>query len=249
MILGVDVGSTTTKMVVMDNNKIVDYKIENFGVSLNEEELLKEVNKFKAKYNVKKVVATGYGRHKVEFADKVVPEVIALGRGANYFFKEADGVIDIGGQDSKVIKIDKDGSVKDFILSDKCAAGTGKFLEKVLEILKIDIDNINKYKSKNVAKISSMCAVFAESEIISLLAKNVPKEEILMGVYESICNRIVPMVKKLKINNIVFSGGVAKNKVLAELLEEKLDRHLLIPEEPQIVCCVGAILEAKKGIR
>ncbi|ENN96547.1 CoA-substrate-specific enzyme activase [Methanocaldococcus villosus KIN24-T80] len=242
MILGIDVGSTTTKMVLMDNKKIVDYKIENIGVVVEEEDILKMVNEFEKEYNINKVVATGYGRHKITFADKIVPEVIALGRGANYFFREADGVVDIGGQDSKVIKIDKNGNVVDFILSDKCAAGTGKFLEKCIEILKIE-DDINKYRSNNVAKISSMCAVFAESEIISLLAKKTPKEDILMGVYESICNRIVPMVNKLGISNIVFSGGVAKNRVLAEILKKKLNKSILIPKEPQIVCCVGAILK------
>ena len=242
MILGVDVGSTTTKMVLMENNEIVWYKIEDVGVVIEEDVLSKMIKEVEQNYPIDKIIATGYGRHKISFADKVVPEVIALGKGANYFFNDADGVIDIGGQDTKVLKIDKNGKVVDFILSDKCAAGTGKFLEKALDILKIDRNEINKYKSDNVAKISSMCAVFAESEIISLLSKKVPKEEILMGVYESIINRVIPMTNRLKIQNIVFSGGVAKNKVLVEMFEKKLNKKLLIPEEPQIVCCVGAIL-------
>ncbi|EHP88125.1 acyl-CoA dehydratase activase [Methanotorris formicicus] len=245
MILGIDVGSTTTKMVLMENDKIINYKIENIGVVVEEGDILKMINEFEKEYDVDKVVATGYGRHKITFADRVVPEVIALGKGAGYFFKDVDGVVDIGGQDSKVIKIDKDGNVVDFILSDKCAAGTGKFLEKCIEILKIEGD-INKYKSNNIAKISSMCAVFAESEIISLLAKKTPKEDILMGVYESISNRIVPMVNKLRINNIIFSGGVVNNRVLVEVLKKKLNKNLLIPKEPQIVCCIGAILEAER---
>ena len=242
MILGVDVGSTTTKMVLMENNEIVWYRIEDVGVVIEEDILSKMIKEIEQNYPIDKIIATGYGRHKISFADKVVPEVIALGKGANYFFNDADGVIDIGGQDTKVLKINKDGKVVDFILSDKCAAGTGKFLEKALDILKIDKNEINKYKSDNVAKISSMCAVFAESEIISLLSKKVPKEEILMGVYESIINRVIPMINRLKIQNIVFSGGVAKNKVLVEMFEKKLNKKLLIPEEPQIVCCVGAIL-------
>ena len=242
MILGVDVGSTTTKMVLMENNEIVWYKIEDVGVVIEEDVLSKMIKEVEQNYPIDKIIATGYGRHKISFADKVVPEVIALGKGANYFFNDADGVIDIGGQDTKVLKIDKNGKVVDFILSDKCAAGTGKFLEKALDILKIDKNDINKYKSDNVAKISSMCAVFAESEIISLLSKKVPKEEILMGVYESIINRVIPMTNRLKIQNIVFSGGVAKNKVLVEMFEKKLNKKLIIPEEPQIVCCVGAIL-------
>ncbi|AAB97985.1 TPA: hypothetical protein HA335_05870 [Methanocaldococcus jannaschii] len=242
MILGIDVGSTTTKMVLMEDSKIIWYKIEDIGVVIEEDILLKMVKEIEQKYPIDKIVATGYGRHKVSFADKIVPEVIALGKGANYFFNEADGVIDIGGQDTKVLKIDKNGKVVDFILSDKCAAGTGKFLEKALDILKIDKNEINKYKSDNIAKISSMCAVFAESEIISLLSKKVPKEGILMGVYESIINRVIPMTNRLKIQNIVFSGGVAKNKVLVEMFEKKLNKKLLIPKEPQIVCCVGAIL-------
>lgn len=241
VILGIDIGSTTTKMVLMDGKNIVDYTVKNIGVIVEEEDILKMVEEFNEKYDIDKIVATGYGRHKISFADKIVPEVIALGKGANYFFKEAEGVIDIGGQDIKVIKMDHDGNVIDFILSDKCAAGTGKFLEKCIDILKIDGD-LNRYKSDNIAKISSMCAVFAESEIISLLSKKTPKEDILMGVYESISNRIVPMVNKMKINNIVFSGGVAKNSVLIEVLENKLNKKLLVPEEPQIVCCVGACL-------
>ncbi|AIJ05133.1 CoA-substrate-specific enzyme activase 1 [Methanocaldococcus bathoardescens] len=242
MILGIDVGSTTTKMVLMENNRVVWYKVEDIGVVIEEDVLLKMVKEIEQKYSIDKIIATGYGRHKISFADKVVPEVIALGKGARYFFNDADGVVDIGGQDTKVLKIDKDGKVIDFILSDKCAAGTGKFLEKALDILKIDKNEVDKYKSDNVAKISSMCAVFAESEIISLLSKKIPKEEILMGVYDSIINRVIPMVNKLKIQNVVFSGGVAKNKVLVEIFEKKLNKKLLIPEEPQIVCCVGAIL-------
>jgi predicted CoA-substrate-specific enzyme activase len=242
MILGVDIGSTTTKMVLMENSRIVWYKIEDVGVVIEEDILSKMIKEVEQNYPIDKIIATGYGRHKISFADKVVPEVIALGKGANYFFNDADGVIDIGGQDTKVLKINKNGKVVDFILSDKCAAGTGKFLEKALDILKIDKNEINRYKSDNVAKISSMCAVFAESEIISLLSKKVPKEEILMGVYESIINRVIPMTNRVKIQNIVFSGGVAKNKVLVEMFEKKLGKKLLIPEEPQIVCCVGAIL-------
>ncbi|XRO74746.1 acyl-CoA dehydratase activase [Methanocaldococcus sp. 28A] len=242
MILGIDVGSTTTKMVLMEDEKIVWYKIEDIGVVIEEDILLKMVKEIEQKYSIDKIIATGYGRHKISFADKVVPEVIALGKGANYFFNDVDGVVDIGGQDTKVLKINKDGKVIDFILSDKCAAGTGKFLEKALDILKINKNEVDKYKSENVAKISSMCAVFAESEIISLLSKKIPKEEILMGVYDSIINRVIPMINKLKIQNIVFSGGVAKNKVFVDMFERKLNKKLLIPEEPQIVCCVGAIL-------
>ncbi len=242
MILGIDVGSTTTKMVLMENNRVVWYKVEDIGVVIEEDILLKMVKDLEDKYSIDKIIATGYGRHKISFADRVVPEVIALGKGANYFFNDADGVVDIGGQDTKVLKIDKEGRVIDFILSDKCAAGTGKFLEKALDILKINKNEVDKYKSDNIAKISSMCAVFAESEIISLLSKKIPKEEILMGVYDSIINRVIPMVNKLKTQNIVFSGGVAKNKVLVEMFKKKLNKKLLIPEEPQIVCCVGAIL-------
>ncbi|WP_421078332.1 acyl-CoA dehydratase activase [Methanothermococcus sp. Ax23] len=240
MILSIDIGSTTTKMVLMDDkNNIENYMVKNIGVVIEEGDILNIVKEFEKNHDINKIVATGYGRHKLSFVDKVVPEVIALGKGAHYFFEGAHGVIDIGGQDSKVLKINDKGDVLDFILSDKCAAGTGKFLEKCIDILKID-DDLNDYKSDNIAKISSMCAVFAESEIISLLSKRTPKEDILMGVYESISNRIVPMVNKLKLNNIVFSGGVAKNRVLIELLEKKLDKKLLVPDEPQIVCCVGA---------
>ena len=240
LILSIDIGSTTTKMVLMDDkNNIKDYTIKNIGVVIEEDEILNIIKEFEKNHNINKIVATGYGRHKLSFVDKVVPEVIALGKGAHYFFEGAHGVIDIGGQDSKVLKINDKGDVLDFILSDKCAAGTGKFLEKCIDILKID-DDLNDYKSDNIAKISSMCAVFAESEIISLLSKKTPKEDILMGVYDSISNRIVPMVNKLKLNNIVFSGGVAKNKVLINVLENRLNKKLLIPKEPQIVCCVGA---------
>ena len=111
MILGVDVGSTTTKMVLMENNEIVWYKIEDVGVVIEEDVLSKMIKEVEQNYPIDKIIATGYGRHKISFADKVVPEVIALGKGANYFFNDADGVIDIGGQDTKVLKIDKNGKV------------------------------------------------------------------------------------------------------------------------------------------
>jgi predicted CoA-substrate-specific enzyme activase len=244
MILGIDIGSTTTKLVLMDNsdnNKIITHLVRNMGVIIEENDIINEIKEFEKKYSIDKIVATGYGRHKLSFADKVVPEVLALGAGANYFFKDIDGIIDIGGQDCKVLKVNDKGKVVDFILSDKCAAGTGKFMEKCLNILNIQ-DDLNNYYSNNIVDISSMCVVFAESEIISLLSKKTPKEDILMGVYNSIANRIAPMANKLKINNIVFSGGVAKNNILAGVLENKLNKKLLIPENPQIVCCVGACL-------
>ena len=129
LILSIDIGSTTTKMVLMDDkNNIKDYTIKNIGVVIEEVDILNIVKEFEKNYDINKIVATGYGRHKLSFVDKVVPEVIALGKGANYFFEGAQGVIDIGGQDSKVLKINDKGDVLDFILSDKCAAGTGKLL-------------------------------------------------------------------------------------------------------------------------
>ncbi len=244
MILGIDIGSTTTKLVLMENNEIIDYSINNIGVIVEEDHILKMIKDLEKDYTINKIIATGYGRHKLSFIDDIVPEVIALGKGANYFSNEVNGIIDIGGQDSKVIKINNNGGVVDFILSDKCAAGTGKFLEKCIDILNLNND-LNNYYSEDTAKISSMCAVFAETEIISLLSKEVPKENILMGVYNSISDRIVPMVNKLKVDNVLFSGGVAKNNVLKEVLEKKLNKKLIVPKDPQIVCCVGAILSKK----
>ncbi len=245
MDLGIDIGSTTTKLVLMENDNIVDYYVKNIGVVVEEDHILNMINDLEKKYSINRIVATGYGRHKLSFADKIIPEVIALGKGANYFSKDVDGVIDIGGQDSKAIKIDKNGNVIDFVLSDKCAAGTGKFLEKCIDILNLEND-INEYYSDNPVNISSMCAVFAETEIISLLSKKTDKRDILMGVYESISNRIVPMVNRIGINNPLFSGGVAKNKILKNVLEKKLNKQLVVPKDPQIVCCVGAIVGSRK---
>ncbi len=161
-------------------------------------------------------------------------------------FPEVHAIIDIGGQDSKVIVTEK-GKVIDFLMNDKCAAGTGKFLEYTAKALEVSLEDLGELalRSKNPAKISSMCTVFAESEVISLRAQEIEKEDIAAGLIESIVQRIAVMVKKLWIkDNVAFVGGVAKNPGMKASLEKELNVKLYVPAEPQITGALGAALYA-----
>jgi len=192
------------------------------------------------------LLATGYGRHLVRdiFACPILTEIKAFAQGAAYFYPECQTVIDIGGQDCKVIRIDN-GRVEDFEMNDRCAAGTGKFLEVMAHTLGYPIDKFGMaaLAAADSVNINSMCTVFAESEVISLIARGENPQNIALGLHQSIMNRIIAMLGKTGYGDtIVFAGGGAKNPCLVKLLEKRLGRKLYIPEEPQIVGALGAAL-------
>jgi predicted CoA-substrate-specific enzyme activase len=199
--------------------------------------------------DLKAVVATGYGRAKVPMAGKTVTEITCDARGTNFLFPEAGMIIDIGGQDSKVISLDNRGRVLDFAMNDKCAAGTGRFLEVMAHALAIDLDQLGpvSLKYKKAVVISSMCTVFAESEVVSLIAEGVAREDILNGLHQAIAGRIAAMTQGQKVEKVIMvGGGVAKNTGVVKALEEKLKAKVKVPPEPQIVAALGAAICAQE---
>ncbi|BBB33136.1 CoA-substrate-specific enzyme activase [Thermotomaculum hydrothermale] len=245
MFYGIDVGSTYTKIAGFNEEReIIDLHV--FPTQVNPDE---DVKKFLKDKNVEVIVSTGYGRYMIKdsFNCPVISEIKAHAKGAYHFFPDVKTVIDLGGQDSKVIKVDEDGNFSDFKMNDKCAAGTGKFLEIVASRLGVSLNefaSLGENADKKI-KITSMCAVFAESEVISLLAKKESVENIVYGVVDSIADRLVSMVKSLRPEErIVFSGGGALNSLLVKLLGEKLGYKVYVPQYPQFLGAIGAAVSA-----
>ena len=255
---GIDVGSLSTEAVILSaEGEVLGYSIVETGANSTQaadDAMLAVLGKMGIAYqDIKGSVATGYGRISVPFARKQVTEISCHGRGAHHLFPGTGTVIDIGGQDSKVIRIGKGGKVVDFTMNDKCAAGTGRFLEVMADKLQIPLGQMGELSlgAGGEVKISSVCTVFAESEVVSLVARNHPKEEIVRGLHRAIVNRVWNMVKTVGIyGEVTMSGGVAKNRGVVTLLEERLGSPIHIHEEPQIVGALGAALfalEASSG--
>jgi predicted CoA-substrate-specific enzyme activase len=246
-VAGVDIGSTMTK-VVIHNGAILAAMIGPTGPEHRRaaykvmQEALAEA---KISLNdLTYVVATGYGRLNVPFADKQITEITCHARGAGSIFPNARTVIDIGGQDSKGIRIDN-GKVINFVMNDKCAAGTGRFLEVIAEALGIGVSEMGKLslRSQSIPKISSTCTVFAEQEIISRLALGTKVEDILAGIHEAIATRVHGMAQRVKIEReVVVTGGCAKNVGLVRALEGKIGYAVLVPKEPLLTGALGAAL-------
>ncbi len=245
--VGIDLGSTTVKAVAL-NGKIISSAIKPTGANPRKtgEAVLEQVLA-KSKGDVQKIVATGYGR--VSFsADDVISEITANARGSYSLFSEARTIIDIGGQDSKITRINEQGMVVDFSMNDKCAAGTGRFIENTAKALEVSLEefSMKSLTSKTPAKINSMCTVFAESEVISLLAQGASLEDVSAGVHASVAQRIKAMAERVVIaKEVIFTGGAAKSLAMKKALEDRLKIKLTVPEEPQIVGALGAAIVAK----
>jgi len=193
-------------------------------------------------------VTTGYGRSSFPLAHKMITEITCHARGAFYICPETRTVIDIGGQDSKVIRLDKQGRNVDFQMNDKCAAGTGRFLEVMARALEVRLEDLGRLSrsAQRTIKISSMCTVFAESEVVSLIADNQPKEVIIRGLHDAIADRILGMVRRVGVEEkVTLTGGVAKNEGVVLALEERLGVKVFVPPEPQIIGALGAALLAR----
>jgi predicted CoA-substrate-specific enzyme activase len=255
--IGIDIGSTTTKCAIIDENqKICCFHIIFTSFDRNQsgnealEQALLKCNRTMAEVGY--IVATGYGRKAFLKADKVMPEIICHATGTVQVFPGVRTIIDIGGQDSKVIEIDAQGVVSRFEMNDKCAAGTGRFFEVLAHrILNVELEELELMISnaKNPATISSMCTIFAESEIISFLSQGIAKEDIVAGMSKSIVRRIVGMGKAGQIQflePICFSGGVAKNHGVAQYFAEFLGKQVDVLELPQSTAALGAAIAAKK---
>jgi predicted CoA-substrate-specific enzyme activase len=252
--VGIDAGAATTKVVLLRDMEIAGYRISGtaFDFLTAAENLFEELIDASGidRDEVGKVYATGYGRNTILFARQTISEITAHTKGVHFLFPEVQGIIDVGGQDSKIIAVEN-GRVTDFLMNDKCAAGTGKFLEYTAKALEVPINDLGNLAlaSRQTAGITSMCTVFAESEVISLRAKGVAKEDIASGLIANIAQRIAVMARRMGLKErIAFVGGVAKNAGMRAALEKELGVALYIPFEPQITGALGAALAAQ-GIR
>ena len=251
-VLGIDSGSTSTNAVIMNQDRtIIASSVIRTGAKSGDsaERILSDVLQ-KAKLERKdlaRIVSTGYGRVSIAFADENVTEISCHGKGAHYFNPRVRTILDIGGQDSKAISLDESGEVHDFVMNDKCAAGTGRFLEMIARTLEVDISELGAIAltSTEHIEITSMCSVFAESEVISLIANNKEKADIANGVCHAIAGKAFSLLKRVGLEpEFMMTGGVAKNPGVVRAVEEKLQARLYICEEPEIVGATGAALYA-----
>lgn len=250
---GLDIGSISTKMVFIDENKkILFYELIRTGSNSKKaaEKCMQSVlEKAKISFNdITNLIATGYGRKIVPFKSQEVSEISCHARGANFLFPDTKTVIDIGGQDSKAIRLDEDGEAVDFNMNDKCAAGTGRFLDEMAKALDTTVENLGKLslKSKKDLVISSMCTVFAESEVVSLLAENEAREDIARALHNAVADRVLSLAHKVKLANaLTLTGGVIKNIGVIEAIKAKLPNITIhIPDDPQIIGALGAAIIA-----
>jgi predicted CoA-substrate-specific enzyme activase len=260
MFAGIDIGSVTTKAVIINQRAEIlvfsliptSYDREQSGAEVLGSTLEKVG---KARSAIEYIVSTGYGRRAFAPSDKVLPEIVCHAKGTKALFPEARTIIDIGGQDSKVIEMDERGGVVRFEMNDKCAAGTGRFLEVLAErILNLTIVELGQLalKSRHGCTLSSTCTVFAESEVLSLLSEHKPREDIAYGISKAIAKRVIAMGAGGQIGYnepIVFSGGVARNIGVVKAIEEELGKKVVTPSEPQITAALGAAIFAKEYAR
>lgn len=250
--IGIDVGSITTKAAAVVDGELKLSKIDSTGYDAKKtagmifDQILESLKL--GRNDIQGIVSTGYGRNSVSFADKAITEITCHAAGAFYINPDIRSVIDIGGQDSKVILLNDNGRVLDFAMNDKCAAGTGRFLEVMARALEIELEHFGamSLKSQTPSQISSLCTVFAESEVISLIARGERRENIVAGIHDAIGARVASMAKRVKIvSPVMMTGGVAKNTGLVKALERRLKQKILIAESAQIVGAIGAALLAR----
>jgi predicted CoA-substrate-specific enzyme activase len=249
---GIDAGSRATKVVLVDGDRldvvasgVVDQGVDQTGIA---SELLTSLLETHAvsREAVGRIVATGYGRSIIRFADTTVTEITCHAVGVRHVVPDAATIIDIGGQDSKLIRLEPNGRVRDFVMNDRCAAGTGRFLEVVAARLDVELGALGELAraSESPAAISSMCVVFAETEIVGLLAADAMPEDLVAGVQAAIARRIATMAGQKATRPVVFTGGVALVAGMSDALSAALDAPVSMAPDPQFTCAYGAALLA-----
>lgn len=255
MVAGVDVGSLTTKAVIIKNNKIIGSAIIRSGprpVESAEKVMEKLFNETGLdRKEIKRSVGTGYGREKIQFIDEAVSEISCHGKGARWFIPSVRTVIDIGGQDCKVIKLDTEGNLEKFVTNDKCASGTGRFLDVMAKVMNIDVAELGKLSEQSIQPIAfaSVCTVWAQADVIKHINSRRPARDICAGINGAMANRVSMLTNTLKVeNDICMTGGVAKNtgvvKALGRMLGCRIKR--IKREDPQLIGAVGAALFAQE---
>ncbi|MDD5010980.1 MAG: acyl-CoA dehydratase activase [Phycisphaerae bacterium] len=255
--LGIDIGSLSCDAVIIDGEeRIIAASVVPTGarnleaIARARDEAVRVAGLAPA--DIKAVIATGYGRDRVDDRLGSVTEITCHARGIKKLIPETDVLIDIGGQDSKAIRLDKDGLILEFAMNDKCAAGTGRFLEAMARALEVDVDQLGSLDNGAVKNLtlSSMCTVFAESEVVSLIAEGEGVAEIVNGLHRSIAMRIQTLAKRVATSltglKVSMSGGVAHNSGVVKALAEILDCQISIPPRPDTVGALGAALIAKE---
>jgi len=245
--IGIDIGSVCTKGAVYDGvNLFTDIVPTGWNLRESGEIILRRLmNICSIKTDDPRfIIATGYGRDSVALADKKITEITCHARGAHYFNPETRTVIDVGGQDSKAIAIGDKGQVIEFIMNDRCAAGTGRFLQVMSHVLGSEVDQLEKLaQDAEPAVINSMCAVFAESEVISLLARGISKESIAAGILESISGKIIHLTGRIRIEgHVIFTGGVSQNSAIRKSLGSRIGIDITTHPQAQFAGAAGAAI-------
>jgi predicted CoA-substrate-specific enzyme activase len=246
LVAGLDIGSRTIALVAWNGEQIARTKVVDTGT-----DPLGNARSLLAGHSYARLVATGYGRHLAaerELAEEVISEIKAYGLGAYHLYPDTGTVLDIGGQDSKVIRVGPNGRVLRFEMNDRCAAGTGRFLENMARTLGMDVAEFGPHALQaggQAVRISSMCTVFAESEVVSLIARGEDSHRVALGLHQAIVDRVSGMIRRVGVSErFVFAGGVAYNPCLQQLFAQALGVPLSVPSSPQIVGALGAALHA-----
>jgi predicted CoA-substrate-specific enzyme activase len=247
---GLDIGSRTIALTEWDGDRVVRDQVVDTGT-----DSVAQSRELMQGRTYDRLVATGYGRHLAsdrQIADEVITEIKAYALGAHYLYPDVRTVLDIGGQDSKVIRVLPTGGVARFVMNDRCAAGTGRFLEMMALVLGLAITQLSEHAlAANAAgvRLSSMCTVFAESEVVSLIGRGEDSHHVARGIHQAIASRVAAMVRRVGAEErFVFAGGVAHNACLRSLLEQELEMPLTVPSDPQTVGALGAALYAAQQL-
>ena len=246
---GLDLGSTMTKVVIIDKDDNIRARVESHTGAEHRRLANKVMEEALGQLHlpfdeIAYVVATGYGRINVPFADRQITELTCHARGLVSLFPSVSTALDIGGQDAKGLKI-KNGKLINFVMNDKCAAGTGRFLEVIADTLGLKLDDLGNIslKSQNKVSISSTCTIFAQQEVASRISEGVTIEDIVAGIHQAIASRTVGMLRRLKIEpDVAFTGGVAKNIGVVKAVRDTLGCDILVPEDPLISGALGAAI-------
>ncbi|MGA1840756.1 MAG: acyl-CoA dehydratase activase [bacterium] len=256
---GVDIGSTTSKAVLLEEDTILGQAVIN-NKSLPAEsadEVFERccIQSGVNKRDIEAIATTGYGRRLAQFGDMVITEIKSCALGALFIkspYGEIRTIVDVGGQDTKIIALNEDGDIEDFAMNDKCAAGTGRFLEMLADKLDLSYEEFveQALSSNRMIHMNATCAVFAESEVISLLARGVDKSDIAAGAHDAVASRISSMIRRVgQAEVFCFTGGGALNRALIKAIEENLNKRLYVPDNPQTVAALGAAICARNKLQ
>lgn len=254
--LGIDIGSASSKVVILKNGRdlissaVIQAGTGTSGPGRVMEAVFKDID-LKLE-DMDYIIATGYGRFSVPFANKQISEITCHAKGIFYLVPTARTIIDIGGQDAKAIQLDDKGNILKFVMNDKCAAGTGRFLDVMSRVLEIELSAMGEahFKADAPATVSSTCTVFAESEVISQLSKGISRENIVAGVHRSIASKACSLVYRIGIlNDVVMCGGVAQDAGVVDAIEQELKQSIIVAPDPQITGALGAALMAYEAVQ